>query len=136
MLCLFPEQLISDGFAGLLEHKPFWNHFCALAVDKIHLLYSWSLSFRFVFQQIEFVRCHGCIIGSVVIFASVVGVIWVHHECKSNKFLIYGGITIKAVCEQIFLILTNHSATAAPVPIKAGHNGSDQLSLLRILWTV
>jgi len=59
MLCLSPEQLISDGFAGLLEHKPFWNHFCALAVDEIHLLYSWGLSFRFVFQQIEFVRCHG-----------------------------------------------------------------------------
>ena len=43
-----------------------------------------------------------CIIGSVVIFASVVGVVWVHHECKSNKFLIYRGITIKAVCKQKF----------------------------------
>jgi superfamily II DNA helicase RecQ len=59
MLCLSLEQLISDGFAGLLEHKPFWNPFCALAVDEIHLLYSWGLSFRFVFQQIKFV-CSRC----------------------------------------------------------------------------
>ncbi|KIM89659.1 hypothetical protein PILCRDRAFT_1984 [Piloderma croceum F 1598] len=41
---------------SLLEYKPFWNRFCALTVDEIHLLYSWGLSFRFVFQQIKFVH--------------------------------------------------------------------------------
>jgi hypothetical protein len=56
MLCLSPEQLISKGFADLLEHKPFWNRFRALGVDEIHLLYLWGMSFRLVFQQIEFVR--------------------------------------------------------------------------------
>jgi superfamily II DNA helicase RecQ len=55
MLCLSPEQLISKGFADLLEHKPFWNRFRALGVDEIHLLYLWGMSFRLVFQ-IEFVR--------------------------------------------------------------------------------
>jgi hypothetical protein len=45
MLCLSPEQLTLKGFADLLEHKLFWNRFCALGVDKIHLLYHWGLSF-------------------------------------------------------------------------------------------
>lgn len=54
MLCLSPEQLISKGFADLLEYKPFWNWFRALGVDEIHLLYLWGMSFRLVFQQIEF----------------------------------------------------------------------------------
>jgi hypothetical protein len=35
-----------------------------------------------------------CIIGSVVMFASVVGAVWVHHEHKNNRFMIYEGITI------------------------------------------
>jgi superfamily II DNA helicase RecQ len=56
MLCLSLEQLISKGFCDLLEHKPFWNQFCALRVDEIHLLYLWGTSFRLVFQQIEFIR--------------------------------------------------------------------------------
>ena len=174
MLCLSLEQLVSNGFAGLLEHKPFWNHFCVLAIDEIHLLYLWGLSFHFVFQQIKFVhsQCPPWIVcmalsatvakGRVmdhickflgykpgkfhiirrsnarydvqliirelqnglggwrfpqlnwvfnepqkmiifcptialefhIIFASVVGAVWVPRECKSNKFLIYGGIII------------------------------------------
>ena len=56
MLCLSPEQLISKGFADLLEYKPFWKRFCILGVDKIHLLYQWGMSFRLVFQQIEYIR--------------------------------------------------------------------------------
>src|SRR5882762_1907158 len=56
MLCLLPEQLISKGFADLLEYKPFWKRFCALGVDEIHLLYQWGMSFRLVFQQIEYIR--------------------------------------------------------------------------------
>src|SRR5882762_4150011 len=56
MLCLLPEQLISKGFADLLEYKPFWKRFCALGVDEIHLLYQWGMSFRLVYQQIEFIR--------------------------------------------------------------------------------
>jgi len=43
MLCLLPEQLISKGFADLLEYKPFWKRFCALGVDEIHLLYQWGM---------------------------------------------------------------------------------------------
>ena len=39
MLCLSPEQHMSKGFSDLLKHKPFWNQFCALRVDEIHLLY-------------------------------------------------------------------------------------------------
>lgn len=53
MLCLSPEQLISKGFADLLEHKPFWNRFCALVVDEIHLLYLWGTSFRLVFHSFD-----------------------------------------------------------------------------------
>jgi superfamily II DNA helicase RecQ len=49
MLCLSPEQLISKGFADLLDYKPFWNRFCALRVDEIHLLYILG-SFRLVYQ--------------------------------------------------------------------------------------
>ena len=56
MLCLSPEQLVSTGFADLLQHKSFWKRFCALGVDEIYLLYMWGLSFRLVFQQIEFIR--------------------------------------------------------------------------------
>jgi hypothetical protein len=56
MLCLSPEQLISKGFADLLKHKPFCNQFCALGVDKIHVLYLWGTSFCLVFQQIEFIH--------------------------------------------------------------------------------
>ena len=56
MLCLSPEQLMSKGFSDLLEHKPFWNRFCALGVDEIHLLYYWGLSFRVTLLQIEHVR--------------------------------------------------------------------------------
>jgi superfamily II DNA helicase RecQ len=55
MLCLLPEQLISKGFADLLEYKPFWMRFCALGVNEIHLLYQWGMSFRLAFQQIEYI---------------------------------------------------------------------------------
>jgi superfamily II DNA helicase RecQ len=83
MLCLSPEQLISNGFAGLLEHKPFWNRLCALAVDEIHLLYSWGLSFRFVFQQIEFVhsRCPSWIV-CMALSATVAKGRVMDHICK------------------------------------------------------
>ena len=46
------------------------------------------------------------IIGSVVIFVSVVGIVWGYHECKSNKFLIYERIAVPrshVVCEQKIL---------------------------------
>ena len=56
MLCLSPEQHMSKRFLDLLEHKPFWNRFCALRVDEIHLLYYLGLSFRVTLLQIEHVR--------------------------------------------------------------------------------
>ena len=56
MLCLSPEQRMSKGFSDLLEHKPFWNQFCALGVYENHLLYYLGLSFRVTLLQIEHVR--------------------------------------------------------------------------------
>lgn len=41
-LCLSPEQLISEGYAGLLECATFWKRLVVLGVDKIHLLYQWE----------------------------------------------------------------------------------------------
>ena len=48
------------------------------------------------------------IIGNVVVFVSVVGVVLVYHECKSNKFLIYERIAVPrshVVCKQNFFNL-------------------------------
>ena len=48
------------------------------------------------------------IIGNVLIFVSVVGVVWVYHKCMSNKSLIYKRIAVPrshVVCEQNFLNL-------------------------------
>lgn len=59
ILCLSPEQLISKGFADLLEHKPFADRYCILGVDEIHLLYSWGQSFRLSLKEIKYVRARG-----------------------------------------------------------------------------
>ncbi|KAJ7450708.1 P-loop containing nucleoside triphosphate hydrolase protein, partial [Mycena galericulata] len=57
MLILGPEQLISQGFAGLLKFEGFYDReVCALGVDEIHLLSMWGLSFRKAFTQIGFMR--------------------------------------------------------------------------------
>lgn len=56
MLILGPEQLISEGFRGLLAFEPFFNRVCVLGVDEIHLLVQWGLSFRKAFAQIGFMR--------------------------------------------------------------------------------
>jgi hypothetical protein len=37
-------SLALKGFSDLLKHKPFWNQFCTLRVDQIHLLYQFELS--------------------------------------------------------------------------------------------
>ena len=83
VLCLSPEQLILKGFADLLEYKPFWKQFCALGVNKIHLIYQWGMSFHFAFQQIEFI--HLCCLPWIVtmgLSATVAKGDIMDHTCK------------------------------------------------------
>ncbi|KAJ7727480.1 hypothetical protein B0H16DRAFT_1277425, partial [Mycena metata] len=56
MLILGPEQLISQGFRALPAFEAFFDRVCALAVDEIHLLVHWGLTFHKTFLQIGFMR--------------------------------------------------------------------------------
>ncbi|KAJ7767695.1 P-loop containing nucleoside triphosphate hydrolase protein [Mycena metata] len=50
------EAFISQGFRALLAFEAFFYRIYALAVDEIHLLVHWGLTFRKTFLQIGFMR--------------------------------------------------------------------------------
>ncbi|KAI0737819.1 P-loop containing nucleoside triphosphate hydrolase protein [Daedaleopsis nitida] len=56
VILLSPEMLTSSRFDSLLEHPDFESRVCALAIDEIHLLYSWGQNFRQSFRQLGLVR--------------------------------------------------------------------------------
>lgn len=56
VLLISPEMLATQGFQGLLQHKKFKARIFKLVVDEIHLLNSWGVSFRPMFQQIGLLR--------------------------------------------------------------------------------
>jgi superfamily II DNA helicase RecQ len=52
-----PEQLISDGFSGLVkDDTAFLRRVCLLAVDEAHILNTWGAAFRKVYRQIGWIR--------------------------------------------------------------------------------
>src|ERR1700735_958084 len=54
-----PEQLISDGFSGLMkDDTAFLCRVCLLAVDEAHILNTWGAAFRKVYHQIGWIRAH------------------------------------------------------------------------------
>ena len=57
MVFMAPEQLISDGFNGLLkDDSAFLCRVCLLAVDEAHILNTWGAAFRKVYHQIGWIR--------------------------------------------------------------------------------
>ena len=56
MILLSPEQLSTQGFESLIQHRPFQSRFRSFGVDEIHLLNSWGLAFRQAFRQLGHAR--------------------------------------------------------------------------------
>jgi superfamily II DNA helicase RecQ len=57
MIFMAPEQLISDGFSGLVkDDTAFLCRVCLLAVDEAHILNTWGAAFRKVYRQIGWIR--------------------------------------------------------------------------------
>jgi superfamily II DNA helicase RecQ len=57
MVFMAPEQLISDGFNGLLkDDSAFLCWVCLLVVDEAHILNTWGAAFRKVYRQIGWIR--------------------------------------------------------------------------------
>ena len=56
VVLLGPEQLTTKGFERLLKNKEYQKRVMALAVDEVHLLTSWGLSFRNSFTHIGTAR--------------------------------------------------------------------------------
>lgn len=57
-ILLSPEQLSSQAFDRLLQHRSFTSRLCALGIDKVHLVQDWgNPSFQEAFRNIA-LECH------------------------------------------------------------------------------
>ena len=71
----------------LFRHKPFWNQFCALRVDNIHLLYHQGWSFQVTLLQIKHIwACCPTSVITCALSATVAKGQVVDNVCKFLRF--------------------------------------------------